>query len=347
MRIENAIENLSFDSKIRAKSSLAALKYVDLMIEDFKVRQAHNKADILLDVFGLLQGLFVAIDALYQLSFSATKYKYNVNINQNRNLKHLKYLRNDIVGHPTNRNYADGSFGFSVILEDEITKEKISYITYIMRNKEILKKKQTIFFDDVLIAYETEKLQILKDLENYLGNMPHIEETTGLLVKLFEHALNNTFETKDLDLIEQKFAEENNISTNSNHRFLYRLRLLKDLFNWRDSKYQDIISYAVKHQILAIYKMNLDINNKKVRIPTIDKPLMISDLQSIIKKSKQAKNLIQNLNDLDHPLFLSDLDQLIKFVKHPQIKQFLIWFQKLKDRDHSFAIGKIIKDILS
>jgi len=347
MRIEHAIENLSFDSKIRAQSSLAALKFVDLMIEDFKVRAAHNKADILLDVFGLLQGLFVAIDALYQLSFSATKYKYNVNINQNRNLKHLKYLRNDIVGHPTNRNYPDGSFGFSVILEDEITKEQISYITYIMRNNQIDKKKQSILFDDVLSAYETEKVLILKDLENYLGNMPHIEETTGLLVKLFEKALDEQFDTKDLELIEEKFAAENNISTTSNHRFLYRLRLIKDLFNWHDMKYQDIISYAVKHQILAIYKMNLDINNKKVRIPTIDKPLMISDLHLIIKKSKHAKKLIHNLNDLDHPLFLSDLDQLIKFVKHPQIKQFLNWFQKLKDRDHSFAIGKIIKDILS
>lgn len=345
MKIEKAIENLSFDSKIRAKSSLAALKFVDLMIEDFKVRQAHNKADILLDVFGLLQGLFVAIDALYQLSFSATKYKYNVNINQNRNLKHLKYLRNDIVGHPTNRNYADGSFGFSVILEDEITKEKISYITYIMRDDTINKKKQTILFDDVLIAYETEKVLILKDLENYLGNMPHIEETTGLLVKLFEKALNNKFDIKDLDFIEEKFAAENNISTSSNHRFLYRLRLIKELFGWRDSKYQDIISYAVKHQILAIYKMNLDINNKRVRIPTIDKPLLISDLQSIIKKSKHARSLIHNLNDLDHPLFFSYIDQLIKIVNNPQIKQFLVWFQKLKDRDHSFAIGKIIKDI--
>jgi hypothetical protein len=346
MKIENAIENLSFDSKIRAKSSLAALKYVDLMIEDFKVREARNKADILLDVFGLLQGLFVAIDALYQLSFSATKYKYNVNINQNRNLKYLKYLRNDIVGHPTNRNYADGSFGFSLILEEEITKEQIAYITYIMRDKQIDKKKQTILFDDVLTAYENEKVLILKDLENYLGNMPHHEVTTGLLVNLFEKALNNQFEIKDLDLIEVKFAEENNISTTSNHRFLYRLRLIKDLFEWRERKYQDIISYAVKHQILAIYKINIDINNKKARIPAIDKTLFISDLQSIIKKSKHAKSLVKNLNDLDHPLFLSDLDQLIKFVKNPQIKQFLIWFQKLKDRNHSFAIGKIIKDIL-
>lgn len=346
MKIEQAIENLSFDSKIRAKSSLAALKYVDLMIEDFKVREARNKADILLDVFGLLQGLFVAIDALYQLSFSATKYKYNININQNRNLKHLKYLRNDIVGHPTNRNYADGSFGFSQILEDEITKEQIAYITYIMRDQQIDRKKQTILFDDVLTAYETEKVQILKDLENYLGNMPHVEETTGLLVKLFEKALSNKFDSKDLELIESKFAKENNISVTSNHRFLYRLRLIRDLFEWNDNKYQDIIRYAIKHQILAIYKMNLDINNKKVRIPTIDKPLLIGDLQSIIKRNKQAKRLIHNLNDLDHPLFLSDLDQLIKFVNNPQIKQFLIWFQKLKDRDHSFAIGKIIKDIL-
>ena len=95
--MKKAIDNLTFDAKIRAESSIAALKYVDLMIEDFKVRDASSKADILLDVFGLLQGLFVAIDALYQLSFTATKYKYHVNINQNRNLRQLKYLHGRVV----------------------------------------------------------------------------------------------------------------------------------------------------------------------------------------------------------------------------------------------------------
>lgn len=53
MRIEKVIENLVFDVKIRVESSVVVLKYVDFMIEDFKVRDVFSKVDILFDVFGL------------------------------------------------------------------------------------------------------------------------------------------------------------------------------------------------------------------------------------------------------------------------------------------------------
>lgn len=347
MKLEKAINNLSFDAKIRAESSIAALKYVDLMIEDFKVRQAHNKADILLDVFGLLQGLFVAIDALYQLSFSATKYKYHVNINQNRNLKQLKYLRNDIVGHPTNRNYEDGSFGFSVIIEDEITKNGLSYMTYIIKGKQIKQNKVTIDFNKVLKAYESEKVNVLEDLENYLKNTPQKVETTGLIVSLFGNALKGIYNIDALKTIEKHFLKEHNLSKTSNHRFLYRLRLLKDIFQWNDAQYQQIIIYARKYQILSIYRINLDLNDKKIRIPVLTKPEVLTQFESIVKKRPHARKLIKNLNDVDHPLFSTDLDQLIDYIKDNEVKALLKWFRQIKDRNHSFVIGKLFKDILS
>jgi len=347
MKLEKAIQNLSFDAKIRAESSIAALKYVDLMIDDFKVRQAHNKADILLDVFGLLQGLFVAIDALYQLSFSATKYKYHVNINQNRNLKQLKYLRNDIVGHPTNRNYEDGSFGFSVIIEDEITKNGLSYMTYIIKDKKIKQNKVTIDFNKVLEAYEVEKVKVLEDLENYLKNTPQKVETTGLIVTLFEDAQKGVYNVNQLKAIETHFLKEHNLAKTSNHRFLYRIRLLKDIFQWFDTKYEDIIDYARKYQILSIYRMNLDLNNKKIRIPVLTKPEVLAKFEAIVKRRPHARKLIKNLNDLDHPLFQADLDQLIDYVKDDEVKALLKWFRQIKDRNHSFVIGKLFKDILS
>src|SRR5690606_7520604 len=106
-KITKAIQNLQFDAKIRAESSLSIIEHVDDMLLEFKRRESTDQASILLDVFGLMQSLFVGIDALYQLSFSVTKYKYHININQNKNLRMLKYLRNDVVGHPTNRNYDD------------------------------------------------------------------------------------------------------------------------------------------------------------------------------------------------------------------------------------------------
>ena len=84
-------------------------------------------------------------------------------------------------------------------------------------------------------------------MERYLQNTPHKTETTGLLVSLFEQSLNGVFNLEDLELIEVKFLRENNLPKGSNHRFLYRLKLLKFLsgridprINYAQTKYCDL-----------------------------------------------------------------------------------------------------------
>lgn len=347
MTILDSIETLPFDAKIRAKSAYSALQYVDLMIDDFLVRTAKNKADILLDVFGVLQGLFVAIDGLYQLSFATTKYKYHININQNRTLRLLKYLRNDVVGHPTNRSYSDGTFGFSLILEDEITKDHLSYVTYIMRNKDITQSKETIYFDELIQAYKKEKSQALKDLENYLHRQPSKIETTGYIVQLFEKASINSLDVELLSKIRREFLREQNLSEDSNNRFIFRLDLLKSTFDWKDSKFQDVIHYIVLKQILSLYKMNLDLSDKKIRIPVVELPTVLRTLKKEIQSNAKKRSLITHLNDKDYPMFQNDLEQLIYQVNDPMVKEFLNWFKKISDNNHKFLVGKTIKDILS
>ncbi len=345
--IKSVMKNLSFDTKIRAESALSAIINVDLMIEDFKQRKALNKADILLDVYGLLQGLFVGIDGLYQLSISTTKYKYHININSNRNLKQLKYVRNDVVGHPTNRNYEDGTFGFSIILDDEITKDELSYHTYIIKGREINKEKHTLYFNEVISAYSKEKNQFLSDLESYLRRQPLVVETTGLIIELFDHAQKDMYDLEDLNKIKNCFMKEQNLKAGSSNRFLWRIDLLKKLFIWKDDTYQAVIKYSILKQILAIYQMNLDLNDQKIRLPKLDLPKVILEFRRFVNQNGQVRKLISNLNDLEHPLFQSDLDSLIYLVKDEHLNKFLNWFKSLRDLDHSFLIGKILKDILS
>ncbi len=345
--IKSAIDNLSFDAKIRAESAMSALNHVDLMIENFKIRKTTDKGGILLDVFGLLQGLFVGIDALYQLSISTTKYKYHININTNKNLRALKFLRNDVVGHPTNRNYEDGSFGFSIILNDQITRDQLSYETYIIKGKKISKNKQSIHFDSILKAYEVEKRKVINDLKSYLGRQPRKLETTGILVTMYEKGSNGTFDLSDLDLIEKKFMAEQNLKKDSGNRFLWRLNLLKKLYVWQDAAYQDVLNYMTLKQIISMYQMNQDLNDKKIRVPSIKLPELLETFKQFVSKSKEAEILLTHLNEKDHPLFVHDIDHLIALSENEALIGLLQWFKKISDSDHSFLVGKLLKDILS
>ncbi|MFH0767675.1 MAG: hypothetical protein V1920_06250, partial [Bacillota bacterium] len=129
----------------RATSSFLMLEHVDLMIDRYQKEKQTEQGAILLDVFGLLQGFFVAIDALYDLAIGLTQYKYHVNINANSALHELKFIRNDIVGHPTHRTYDDGATGFSILSMENLSKESLTYKTYIYE-----KNKMEVITKDVL-----------------------------------------------------------------------------------------------------------------------------------------------------------------------------------------------------
>ena len=97
--------------KYKLLSSNEMLNNIDKIVNEFNTQAINKKdlSDVLLDVFGLLQALFVGVDSLYNMVLSITKNKYYININQNYIIHELKFIRNDVVGHPTNRKY--GRYG--------------------------------------------------------------------------------------------------------------------------------------------------------------------------------------------------------------------------------------------
>ncbi|MBN3490552.1 hypothetical protein JV173_03385 [Acholeplasma equirhinis] len=344
-KITKAIENLQFDAKIRAESSLSILEHVDDMLLEFKRRESTDQASILLDIFGLMQSLFVGIDALYQLSFSVTKYKYHININQNKNLRMLKYLRNDVVGHPTNRNYDDGSYGFSVILESEIKRDSLAYVTYIIKDKEITKDKEIIDFSKVLKAYTEEKVKLLNDLTAYLSRNEQKLSSYAYLVTLFEKGVKGEFLENDLDSLERLIMREQNLSKDSNNRFIWRLELLKKLYAWHDEKYQAYINYLKLKEILQLYKMTLDIAGKKAKMPKLKLPLILLEMNAMLLTNYSAQELIRHLNESSHPMFKYDLNHLIELVNQEDLKEFLNWFKEISDSNLSYIVGKSLKDL--
>lgn len=80
-----------------------------------------------LKLYALLQSLFVSVDSLYALSISLTKSKNLININRNPVLRELKYIRNDVVGHPANRMFNSTTLAYCILDIESINKYEFSY----------------------------------------------------------------------------------------------------------------------------------------------------------------------------------------------------------------------------
>jgi hypothetical protein len=147
------------------------------MIQRYEAEKQTEKGAILLDVFGVLQGLFVAIDALYDLAIGLTQYKYHVNVNSNSTLHELKYIRNDIVGHPTHRTYPNGGMGFSILSTEHLSKERFAYHTYLFEKNKMEVVTKDVYIKPLFDAYKEEKDNILEDIYRYLT---HEETKTNI-----------------------------------------------------------------------------------------------------------------------------------------------------------------------
>ena len=104
--IENFDINYYLDNKnYPVASALSALETTNEIQKSYFKDSVSNfdLSDNVLRLYALLQGLFVSIDSLYALTYSLTKSKNFININVNEHLRELKYIRNDVVGHPANR----------------------------------------------------------------------------------------------------------------------------------------------------------------------------------------------------------------------------------------------------
>lgn len=95
--------------------------------------EAFDSGEVILRLYGLLQALFVCIDSLYTLTFKITGTKNFININDNKALRELKYIRNDVVGHPTNR-IVDDKTEYAILNPDDIKKMNLHILFFQMLN---------------------------------------------------------------------------------------------------------------------------------------------------------------------------------------------------------------------
>jgi hypothetical protein len=326
----------------RAKSAFSMLNHVDLMIQRYLDEPQNHKGAILLDVFGLLQGLFVAIDALYDLAIGLTKYKYHINVNSNPILHELKYIRNDIVGHPTHRTYPDGGMGFSLLTTEDMTKECFHYKTYIFEKNKLEVKTKDVKTRPLIEAYFEEKKEILDGLLNYLSHKDLEVRLSDDIYLLYE-----TINEKALKKIKEKFMEIYEIDEKKPHRFLWRIRLLEKLISWHDDDLEvnTFLLYLSKVQAAKLYEIALNMENRKGKDLYTPIPSLLKAFYKFIGKNEQVLSpFIQNLHDFNYPLFHSDINALKQMNPNDKAMKLIAFLESQKDESNAYLIGSAMKN---
>lgn len=344
-KLKKCIDQLDLDKNdshaYRAMSSFDMIKNVDLMITRYLDQEQTDKGAVLLDVFGLLQGLFVAIDALYDLAIGLTQYKYHININQNPILHELKYIRNDVVGHPTHRTYHQGGMGFSILEPGKISKEKIVYQTYIYQKNHMEVKEKEVVFKPLLDNYQSEKEIILENIYQYLI---HSETKTDLPEQLF-----NLYETLNLEMlndIEAEFKKTYELHDDSKHRFFWRANLLRTLINWHedDNELNQLITYMSKIQASKLYDMALDMEHRKGADLYTEIPTVLSKFYKFMRKNeREALKLLSFIHDKDHPLHQGDLLALMMMNPPKDVYKILMFLRKETSEEKVYLIGSALR----
>ena len=325
----------------RAMSSFEMIENIDLMIHRYLNQPQTEKGAVLLDVFGLLQGLFVAIDALYDLAIGLTQYKYHININSNPILHELKYIRNDIVGHPTHRTYHQGGMGFSILVSDKISKEKIVYQTFIYQKNEMEIKEKEVVFKPLLEQFNKEKQQILAEIYQYLM---HSETETHIPEKLF-----TLYETINIDLlndIEAIFRKTYQLDESSKHRFFWRANLLKVLIDWheQDEDINELIYYMSKIQVSKMYEIALDMEHRKGQELYTEIPGILYRFYKFMRRyEKDTLKLLSYVHDKDHPLHQGDILALMAMNPPKDVYKLLMFLKQQTSEEKVFLIGSALR----
>lgn len=322
--------------RIQLKASLHTLKQVDDVIAFHNNDVAEVEANIIINIFGLLQSLFVAIDALYNVVLTVTNSKSYININQNKTLNNLKHIRNDIVGHPIDRYYGSDGVGYSVIDTDNLDEHFFTYITYIKTGNKIERSVNEIDLNVLKAAYIKEKDIIIDRISNFINKKAPRDTLYNDLLKLY-HNYNET----NLKVVKDLFT---NVYGNlDNHRFLWRVQLIEFLLK-NIIVDKEVTNYLIKGQIIKLFEITKDLEQNDFKIPFVKLPKTISKTYKYLNKNNEFIPLIKNLHDSNNPYFKGDLNYLLNNVNNYAMLSLLNTIKNTKDNETIYLIGQVFKN---
>ncbi len=333
---EENIEKFKIDEYYKNKNypiaaALAALNTTNEIQKCyFNLSETSNSGERVLRLYALLQGLFVSIDSLYALAYSLTKSKKIININRNQTLRELKYIRNDVVGHPATRMLNSSTLAYCILDDQKITSKDFVYKIY--SGAGIEEKKVVI--EPLVTAYYVESNHFLKEL--YLAAKE--SQRNGRITTLAIEALNSyemggEYDSK-LAEIRKLYLKKYPTAAPAQHRVLWRLDAIELLKNYQteEKEIKAVAQYAIGLELIKLYQLlSGNVTPMHLRIRT---PEWISSFYRFLKRYKEANQHIEKIIDMKHPLFLSgimELTQLAKNKNYIHVLAYLTFIRKLYD----------------
>ena len=335
------------------QESCDTLQNMHALIEGYRrcyqdVKYEGSKALLL---FGLLQGLFVAIDCLYTIGRATSLNKMMISINQNRTLRDIKHIRNDVVGHPSYRYYYDNVIGFCELELSNLQGDELVYETSIYEHQEIKKTKYHIKMLEVIEQYYEESTDVLEQTMLFLTmKKDKINlNVSEVVARLAEEWMQGYHNEARLNQIEDTLVEGLHLAKDSHHRVLWRIRLIRFLFNQAFNPYIDYLTILEMYKLYSLlfhFEKQIDATRKFRFVKFIPNPEFVL-LKNGIKKLKKRQFDPSYLHDNTHPLFRRNFQQLLSQMGGDVRTQSLrTWIQDqltINDRNMMYLIGSELK----
>lgn len=309
-------------------ASLAALETTNEIQECYfkENEECEGVGKNLLKLYALLQSLFVSVDSLYSLSYALTKSKNFININKNQNLRELKYIRNDVVGHPSNRVYNSSSLAYCILDNQSVKHNEFAYNIYTQDGVE----RKKIQIDSIVNSYYLECNNLLAQLLKLSDNV----KTSSKFVKIIYEAIDlyligGDYSSK-LNLLKKEYMKKYQNSSASQNRIIWRLELIDSLSKYEnaDLEIMDLIYYSIGLEIIKIY----DLLSSKKYNPMLNrrKPALVSSFYRFLKKNKSIIPHVSKICDIKDPLFSSSINYLIRYAKQKNVIDVIKYLELIK-----------------
>lgn len=309
---EKLIEKFDFNYYLGSRlyaiaAALGALETTNKISKSFinKRNCDYTQEDHILRLYALLQGLFVSIDSLYALTLSLTKNKDNININNNKDIRQIKYIRNDVVGHPSSRLLSTTNLAYCILDDKSIDAYSFKYNIY--STNSVIEKN--IVIDDLLNAYYSESNKLLDELYT-LSTSKEVKNRLKSNVELMieSYVMGGRYQDS-LEKVITNYKNKYPQANSETHRVLWRYELVKKLetYNVNDKDEKELINYCIGLELVKIYELitNIKYDFKKKL------PKFVSSIYRFFKQNKNAYFNIKHLTDSDNPIFSLAIDSLI------------------------------------
>jgi hypothetical protein len=300
-----------------------------------------NKTDMTpeernLRLYGLLQSLFVSIDSIYNLTKKITKSKNFITINDNKSMRELKYIRNDVVGHPTDRVILN-KVCYVILDPLKIKNDEFTYTIYYDTEPE----EKVIDLNEMINAYEQEALNLFSHLIDYTK----VHETKYLSDDVLNIYNNYTSKENVLGFL-NKLTKDFNQSYGKDNRIEKKLLLIKALLAIDKTP---VTRYIIEVQLIRLYSQMLSLEGESdVKVPHAKKPKAIREMIKILDET-DGYQALEYLKDTRNPMFKKSLQAFYNYAKKNNYLQALKYiqdiqkFNAMKNNQFVYAYTQIFK----